>query len=389
MAPTNSHRGYLRPALLVLLGFAALGLTLAMDYRFGKSLALDDDNQILMGAVFLGIDIIVVGLACVNGNLYRDGYWPLAIPLSAFIFLGALLAMSATVGFGGAQRLGKTEEAVTRLANERARAIAQNSETLALRNSTIAWAQKTAVSGPTRSIRNAAQEQITKLALQPLQTQEVPEASVSPDIQAKTLVETLRVLNVPITVDTVQVTLVLGVAIFLTLSQSICFGLASFFWPIRQKAIRVKMPAPLPTNVPTNVVPLFPVTERATEPAQPDRVPDHVMEVQISESHEDAALIAALKPDVEELRRMRSQVEDFLEDCTYSDPSKRLSAAELHGAYVDWAQQHDKEIFTSNRFGRICTSLNIARDESVKSRSIYVGLGIRGSSEEAAIADAA
>lgn len=377
---TKASGGYLRPSLLILLGLGALALTLMMDYRFGKSLALDDDNQMLMGAVFLGIDIIVVGLACVNGNLYRDGYAWLGVPISAFIFFGAILAMTATIGFGSAQRLGKADAAIAQYTNAKAAALARNADAKAVRDETARWARVTAVEGATRSIRAQAQETLTKLALQPIQIEEVPEKTTSPDIQAEALVKMFDTLKLKTNTDVVQVALILGVAIFLTLSQSICFGLAAFFWPVREvKAAEHVAPAPAPTAV---VVPIFNAPVKKSEPKK-------IESIEVEDLDDDDALVHALKPDVEKIHTVHNQVEQFLADCTYADPNGRITATEMYAAYEAWAQQNDKEILTSNRFGRICTSLNLARDLSDRRRNVYMGLEFIRGGTEAALAEAA
>ena len=188
----------------------------------------------------------------------------------------------------------------------------------------------------------------------------------------------MRTLKIDASSDAVQVALILGVAIFLTLSQSLCFGLASFFWPQRACAA-----AALPLAPPVPVESAAPVALEVTRKEPPK------LSIVREEEKDDDALVDALKVDVERIQASQGQVQQFLADCTYSDPEARIPASELYSEYEAWAQQTGREILTSNRFGRICTSLHVARDLSDRRRAVYMGIEIIRGRASAAYADAA
>lgn len=384
-------RGYLQSIVLGILGTIALGLTLTMDYYFGKSLALEDNMQIIMGAAFVGIELIVVGLAAVNGSMIRDGHGWLGAGLAIFIVFGAGLAMTATIGFGGTQRIGKSEAAVAKVNNANAQAKAENDEALRRHNEYEAWLRNTVITGATRSIRRDANERLQALVTQPVNLKGITEAAPAPDVQAEVLVRTLQTINVPAEIDTVQVGLTLAVALFLTLSQSICFGLAAYRWPVRVRVAK-EIPVAKPEDSFRRAAPALRVIHN--EPEESVHEKDDSADYSTANVEADPQLVANIDDDAQKLKENYDNVGRFLSEHTRPSPSARIEAGRFFNAYVVWAQRNGIEPLPKNGFGRICTALQLGRESDKGTRTKkawYTGLALVGigGDMEATLADAA
>jgi hypothetical protein len=391
METKTTTRGYFQSFVLGILGTIALGLTLTMDYYFGKSLALEGPTQIIMGTAFVGIEVIVVGLAAVNGSLLRDGHYWLGAVLAVFIVFGAGLAMTATIGFGGTERLGKSETIAAQIANDNATAEAENAAAKKQREDYMAWLKNTVVKGATRAIRRDANKQLRALINDPIELKSVTHAAPSSDIQTEVLVRTLTAIHVPVQFDQVQVFLILGVALFLTLSQSICFGLAAYRWPVRKViAMPVSEVKPLQGMVSERDI----AANNDDRPTPPRSASAAIVPIRTSTSESfdldaDQELLHDIEPDAAKAREIREQVADFLQDCTRPSLASRVSPTDFHNAYVAWAQRHDFEPLSRIRFGRVCATLGIARESKAGRSPWYINLALIPGTEEVALQDAA
>lgn len=378
-----AHRrsDYFYPVFLAALGTAALVLTLVMNYYFGTTLALDHHAQIIQGASSVVIDTMVVGLALASGALVRKGKFVTGIFAGAITVAFALFSITSTVGFSASQRMAISAKAEIAKNNANELATAKTKDAQSVRDETLKWLQNTAVNAVSRREREGLYSSIAELATKPIDIVGTQSAADPTDMQAVAISNLMSRASLSVKPSDVQLFMAIALGVLLISGKAFCFWLASYLWPTAPIAA-----AAAPTvRVTQNSRAL-----RSQDEDGEDELPPRPSQLSFREEDEDIALTAALKPDVEMIQAMRETVSRFLAECTRPARHSRVTANDVYNCYVAWAQRNGEEqVLTQNRFGRICTSLQVARDPRDNRRAWYVGLELIKGVEEAALDEAA
>jgi len=213
-------------ALLVgALGLAALIITAVINFRFGKSLALDSHDALIQAFSGLVIDAMGAALAVVAVALWRSSQ-RLAGAITGVVLTGCFVYSTLSViGFGAQGRVERARVTeMTQAAKAEATEIATR-ETLKRQQSAMEWLQgtyRTSDRGEKKTLIDA----VTTMASRPVEVQVALPTQAMGDAQAEFFADVTgwRVASV-------QTTILTMLAVLLKVGEVTCFGLSSAMWP--------------------------------------------------------------------------------------------------------------------------------------------------------------
>ncbi len=274
--------------MLFAIGFAALGVTVAINKYFGVSQAATAEGQMLSGSIAVIIDLALVALGIAAGALLRSRE-PMrkAIGVLAFVLMlaCALASVISVLGFLGAERISvsKAQEKQAQLVAARAAAQAAAEKAkvdaqIAMTQDNVKWMQGTAkqsgmgkkgaetrrdmIDGMTKSVEALGKSGATLAPTTPV------EVVARTDEQ----VEMIAAL-IGINKDTAQLTILAYVSILVIVLKSSLFPIGAYTWGATKPGLPQSVTDPIVHGLPneaqvTVVMPPPP----AIPPPQPQKM---------------------------------------------------------------------------------------------------------------------
>jgi hypothetical protein len=216
----------LTAAGLFLAGLAALGLTMAMNWRFGQGLAIEADSY-LSASAYLVIDSMTALSALALGQRVAVKAWTSAAVAGVALVLFGMASMISLIGFGASNRM-----AIAAAAKAEGEAIAgQHQEALKARLAHADWLRKQSLTTNGADMSKADRKLFLKestdavKSVETMSTPKIDPRSIIPDAQATVLA---NLAGVP--VEKVQFALVALLSVLLIVAKATAMGFAGLLW---------------------------------------------------------------------------------------------------------------------------------------------------------------
>jgi hypothetical protein len=341
---------YLLAITLFLLGAGALGITLAMNFLFGRTLAMTNHGQTLQSTASLVVDGFGFALMLAAGTLFAGRRRILACTVGLVGGLFLIYSTTNLIGFGASERLAAAE-------HRREQSLAQSAaarEVADARKGQINWLRATVANTKATGreiLVEAIEGQIGKLGTP---------ATIAPSLPADAQAQAIASLT-GWSVEAVQTRGVIALSVLLILAKALGAALAPMMWPRRvavEPNVSRETLAPETVSEPVN-----------TEPDSQD----------VAEKLRQRVSGYEVKRLVDE--RRKRQVETFFRDGMKTDPTARIQASVCHKAYETWAASHGIDPMNQTLFGRTVADLGIKRSDST-SLVYYIGYSVASADEQ-------
>lgn len=331
----------------VLLGIAALGLSLSGNFLYGQHSALTEDGQWWQGARAIMIDSSLAVLALFVGKLVSDRKYISASIFGIVAVMFGLASAYSLISFGLSEQVNKTKtvavnsersEAVGRINFDSKTEAYQGYMALLDQNVLAAKNQKdreTALDARRRAVAEAPQMSIPEIT------------SAMTDAGAETAAAYAKRANISLKVEDFQVAQNIFTTILIVIGKALFFGLAGY---TRPKPSVVAM-----------------AVSMADTAVPPQKALRGMRGTQAERAHarKDADRIAAR----------------FLAEATYPLQGNAIKATEFHQHFLKWAERSKETPLGVNHFGRAMTRIKAEKVQTANN-FIYVNLGLKGASEK-------
>lgn len=380
-APTPARTGSpVLSATFFLLGLLALGLTVTGNAWFGMSLADDPTTQYWQGGTAIYIDVMVAALAGACGFLFSKRRFVASTFVGLLAVLFAIASTASLIGLGATERIAKAKS--IEMANVAAKEATTDKNVFAAgaHERNLSWLRKEA-SNPNLSRterRELRQELMTAIKEgAPITAPQI--AAPMADPQAEFLSA-----QTGIPADRLQMIAVASLAMLLIVGKGICFWLSGFLSSGPKVSAQPLSIANAPQALPLSNVPLenkdiddergeltllhksaaveqFDDAENASPQSSTLSLPNPPQTSDEERLSEVQRLGAAIRDDVNRHVFDRTILAQFMAERTRPQKGHRVSASDLYGAYVLYANKNNYSVLSQNLFGRLCTDAGLQR----------------------------
>lgn len=351
------------------LAFLMVGLTVAITWSFGHTLALTPWEQTIQALASVSVDLMGFMLAFAIGLLLRWRRYVGAVLFCVPLMLYVGYSMQSVIGFGSVARIAKDKKITAEVNADKQSTQETNALLAQAKQDTLEWMRSTAYRRANkRDERGTLLKEIQQEASKPVEFKTAKSEGVVGDPQAEQLASLMSGWGV--TPSTIQMGQVIWLAVLLVMGKALGSFCTGYFWPTGGGTRRVVDRAPLFEG---NI---------ATQTAPPRVVRDNTKN--IAAEAVDEQLVAQVSSDVEEEAAWWRQVERFRKEATYLDPDANKTSTDLYQHFSRWARRAGvpEPLMSHNRFGRISTAMQAQMGNSDMKRAWYTGVALIPLSDE-------